>query len=225
MSTLVWHCRSVWCADAAFPLLATDADGPQWQYSGEYGPMHWGKLDDAHLLADGKFLTADIRNCRVLIVDPKDDRIASQWGQPRASPHDPPRQLAFPNGATPLGNGDILVTEISDSWVSRITRDGKATWEYFFADGEKMLDRPSIARELPDTGDVLIVDDQNDCVIEVDRKMKDVIWQCGVLGVKGHAPGHLNYPDVVELDLCRDCKRAEYSLSVCEPADRGEPPG
>ena len=27
--------------------------------------------DDAHLLADGKFLTADIRNCRVLIIDPK----------------------------------------------------------------------------------------------------------------------------------------------------------
>jgi hypothetical protein len=26
--------------------------------------------DDAHLLADGKFLTADIRNCRVLIIDP-----------------------------------------------------------------------------------------------------------------------------------------------------------
>ena len=85
-STLVWLCRSAWCADAAFPLLATAADGPQWQYSGEYGPMHWGKLHDAHLLADGKFLTADIRNCRVLIIDPKDNTIDSQWGQPGQVP-------------------------------------------------------------------------------------------------------------------------------------------
>ena len=28
--------------------------------------------DDAHILEDGNFLTADIRNCRVLIIDPPD---------------------------------------------------------------------------------------------------------------------------------------------------------
>ena len=38
--------------------------------------------DDAHILADGMFLTADIRNCRVLIIDPKDKHIVSQWGTP-----------------------------------------------------------------------------------------------------------------------------------------------
>ena len=38
--------------------------------------------DDSHLLDDGMFLSADIRNCRVLIIDPKDNRIATQWGQP-----------------------------------------------------------------------------------------------------------------------------------------------
>ncbi|MBP8019079.1 MAG: hypothetical protein KAY82_03490, partial [Hylemonella sp.] len=30
--------------------------------------------DDAHLLADGKFITADIRNCRVLIIDPETNK-------------------------------------------------------------------------------------------------------------------------------------------------------
>jgi hypothetical protein len=208
--------------------------------------------DDAHLLADGKFLTADIRNCRVLIIDPKDSTIATQWGQPGQCRHNPPHQLAFPNGATPLDNGDILVTEISDAWVSRITREGrvlwsvraphvrypsdtfptvdgkqlivadfakpgrvvifdpatgKPTWEYFYASGEKMLDHPSIARELPDTGDVLIVDDLHDRVIVVDRNSKDIIWQYGVLGVKGHAPGYLNYPDGVDIDIYRDWRR------------------
>jgi hypothetical protein len=209
--------------------------------------------DDSHLLADGKFLTADIRNCRVLIIEPKDSTISTQWGEPGKCKHNPPHQLAYPNGVTPMSNGDILVSEITDAWISRITREGKVvwsvkapkvrypsdafptedgrqvivadfskpgrvvifdpatgkpTWEYFHADGEKALDHPSIARELPDTGDVLIVDDLNDRVIVVDRKTKEIIWQYGVKGVKGHLPGYLNYPDGVDIDVFRDWKRA-----------------
>jgi hypothetical protein len=215
---------------------------------GSQGPL-LNYPDDAHLLADGKFLTADIRNCRVLIIDPKTNQIATQWGQSGQCKHKPPQQLAFPNGATPLDNGDILVTEISGSWISRITREGKVlwsvraphvsypsdtfptvngqqmivadfvkpgrvvifdpatgqpTWEYFQASGEGMLDHPSIARELPGTGDVLVVDDLHDRVIVLDRQTKQIIWQYGVKGVKGHQPGYLNYPDGVDLDVFRD---------------------
>ena len=42
--------------------------------------------------------------------------------------HDPPRTLAWLNGATPMDNGDILVSEITDAWISRITREGKVVW-------------------------------------------------------------------------------------------------
>lgn len=209
--------------------------------------------DDSHLLADGKFLSADIRNCRVLFIDTKENRIDSQWGKTGDCRHDPPRALAWPNGVTPTDNGDIIVTEISGSWVSRITREGKvlwsvqapgvkypsdtfptvdgkqmitadfskpgkvvifdpatkkATWEYFVKDGEGMLDHPSIARELPDTLDVLIVDDLHDRVIVVDRQTKKIIWQYGEKGVKGYKPGLLNYPDGVDIDVFRDWKAA-----------------
>jgi DNA-binding beta-propeller fold protein YncE len=209
--------------------------------------------DDAHLLADGKFLTADIRNCRVLIIDTSTQAIATQWGQPGQCKHQPPQRLAHPNGATPMDNGDILVSEITDAWISRITRagqvlwsvraphirypsdafptvdgkqvivadfskpgrvvifdpkTGKSTWEYGGSEGESLLDHPSIARELPDTGDVLIVDDLHDRVIVVDRQTKAIIWQYGVLGTKGHAPGLLNYPDGVDLDVYRDWRKA-----------------
>jgi hypothetical protein len=209
--------------------------------------------DDAHLLADGMFLTADIRNCRILIVDPKDSRIVTQWGQPGQCKHNPPHQLAWPNGATPMDNGDILVSEISGAFISRITREGKvlwsrqaphirypsdafptvdgkqvivadfakpgrvvifdpatgkATWEYYKTEGDGALDHCSIARELPDTGDVLIVDDLNDRVIVVDRQTQAIIWQYGVKGVKGHLPGYLNYPDGFDFDVYRDWKAA-----------------
>lgn len=209
--------------------------------------------DDAHLLADGKFVTADIRNCRILIIDPKDNSIATQWGQPGKCRHNPPYELGHPNGATPLENGDILVTEITDSWISRITREGKVvwsvraphirypsdafmtvdgkhvivadfwkpgrvvifdpltrkvSWEYFVAQGEKALDHCSLARELPDTGDILIADDLRDRVIVVDRKTKEIIWQYGVTDTKGHLPGYLNYPDGFDIDVFRDWKGA-----------------
>ena len=194
------------------------------------GPGLLNYPDDAHLLADGKFITADIRNCRVLIIDPKDNSTVSQWGTPGKCKHNPPYELAHPNGATPMENGDILITEITDSWISRITREGKVvwsvkapnirypsdafptvdgkqiivadfwkpgrvvifdpltrkiTWEYFAKEGDGVLDHSSIARELPDTGDVLIVDDLNDRVIVVDRKTKEIIWQYGEKGKKG----------------------------------------
>ena len=84
----------------------------------------------------------------------------------------------------------------------------KVTWEYFVKDGEKALDHSSIARELPDTGDILIVDDLNDRVIVVDRKTKEIIWQYGEKGKKGFKPGLLNYPDGVDLDVFRDWKSA-----------------
>jgi len=228
-----------------------------WTYGtpekGGSGPGQFNYPDDAHLLEDGTFLTADIRNCRVVIIDPATQEIVTQWGKTGRTHcyHKPPQYLGSPNGATPMDNGDILITEIRGAWITRITRagkvvwdmpaprirypsdafptvdgkqvivadfmkpgrvvifdpaTGKATWEYFVTEGDKMLDHPSIARELPDTGDILIVDDLHDRVIVVDRKTKEIIWQYGQLGVKGHKPGLLNYPDGVDIDVFRDWK-------------------
>ena len=209
--------------------------------------------DDAHLLADGRFLTADIRNCRVLIIDPATSRIETQWGKPGKEncKHDPPRLLAYPNGATPLANGDILLTEIGGSWITRITRAGevvwsvqapgirypsdafptvdgrhvivadfwkpgrvvifdpatrKVLWQYEVKSGGKALDHPSLARELPDTGDILVADDLRHRVIVIDRNTKDIIWQYGVTDKPGHAPGYLFYPDGFDIDVFRDWK-------------------
>ena len=76
--------------------------------------------DDAHLLADGKLVTADIRNCRLLFIDPKTSEVVTQWGTPGQCKHNPPHQLAHANGATPMENGDILVTEITDAWLLKV---------------------------------------------------------------------------------------------------------
>ena len=92
------------------------------------GPAFSNYPDDAHLLADGTVLTADIRNCRIVFIDPKSAKVLQQWGQPGHCRHDPPRYLNLPNGSTPLDNGDVMITEIPGSWISRVSRDGKLVW-------------------------------------------------------------------------------------------------
>jgi DNA-binding beta-propeller fold protein YncE len=91
-------------------------------------PGYFNYPDDAHLLADGTVVTADIRNCRIQFIDPATNRVLDQWGQPGQCRHNPPHNLDLPNGSTPLDNGDILVTEIPGSWISRITRAGRVVW-------------------------------------------------------------------------------------------------
>lgn len=207
--------------------------------------------DDTHLLADGIVVTADIRNCRIQFIDPEKQSVVNEWGRPGHCRHDPPKYLNLPNGATPLDNGDILITEIPGSWISRITREGKlvwsvkaphvrypsdayptadgqvivadyskpgrvvifdpvsqrVTWEYFVSKGEGMLDHPSLAIELPN-GNVILNDDKRHRVVVIDRKTKDIVWQYGVTDQPGHAPGYLNYPDGLDVDVFRDWRAA-----------------
>jgi hypothetical protein len=214
-------------------------------------PGFFNYPDDSHLLPDGTVVTADIRNCRVLFIDPATFTTLTEWGKPGQCKHNPPHHLNLPNGATPLENDDILVTEIPGAWISRITRDGKVlwsvqaphvrypsdayptrdgqvivadfsrpgrvvifdpatrkiTWEYFVRDGEKMLNHPSLAIELP-TGDVILNDDQRHRVLVIDRKTKEIIWQYGVTDQPGHKPGYLFYPDGLDVDVFRDWKGA-----------------
>lgn len=44
--------RLAWCAVSILPLLAQAAAAPQWQYSGEYGPAHWGQLRPDYALCE-----------------------------------------------------------------------------------------------------------------------------------------------------------------------------
>jgi DNA-binding beta-propeller fold protein YncE len=214
-------------------------------------PGYFNYPDDAHLLADGTVVTADIRNCRIQFIDPATNRVLDEWGRAGQCKHNPPHNLNLPNGSTPLENGDVMVTEIPGAWISRITRAGKVvwsvqaphvrypsdafptrdgrvivadfskpgrvvifdpatrkvTWEYFAKDGEKMLNHPSLALELPN-GDVILNDDQRHRVLVIDRRTKQIIWQYGETDKPGHAPGFLFYPDGLDIDVFRDWKGA-----------------
>jgi hypothetical protein len=83
--------------------------------------------DDAYLLPNGNVSVADAYNCRVLFISPA-HRIVRQYGTSSSCHHDPPRRLGAINGATPLPDGSILVSEINGSWVDDISAGGHLRW-------------------------------------------------------------------------------------------------
>jgi outer membrane protein assembly factor BamB len=83
--------------------------------------------DDAFLLKDGTYVVADAKNCRILHISASRQPI-SQIGTTGNCVHDPPRSVGYPNGDTPLPNGDLLVSEINGSWVTEYTLAGALVW-------------------------------------------------------------------------------------------------
>lgn len=87
-----------------------------------------------------------------------------------------------------MTNGDWLVTEINGDWVDEMTPSGRIVWS---------VHPPGII--YPSDTNELLNDDWNDRVIVVNPRTNKVVWQYGVTGVPGSAPGYLFKPDGVDL--------------------------
>jgi DNA-binding beta-propeller fold protein YncE len=104
--------------------------------------------DDAYELPNGLFMVADIQNCRVLFIN-RAHKVVREIGHAGACGHNPPQGLSSPNGATPLPDGGVLVTEIG-GWVDRISKTGRLLWTI-----RTPTSYPSDAQLLPN-GNVLV---------------------------------------------------------------------
>jgi hypothetical protein len=82
--------------------------------------------DDAYLLKNGSIAVADASNNRILFISPT-GQPTGQIGNGAAA-HNPPASIDYPNGDTPLANGNILVSEINGSWIDEYTLTGKLVW-------------------------------------------------------------------------------------------------
>ena len=104
--------------------------------------------DDAYLLKNGLLMVADIKNCRVLFINHQ-KKVVREIGHAGDCTHDPPVGLSSPNGATPLADGGVLVTEIG-GWVDRINASGHLVYAL-----RTPTTYPSDAQLLPN-GDILV---------------------------------------------------------------------
>jgi len=89
------------------------------------GPNRLWNPDDAMLLPGGWIFTADIKNCRLLLIKLGKHRPRRIYGTTTQNCYPaPPRHWGSPNGAFPMRNGHFLVTEINGNWVDELTLAG-----------------------------------------------------------------------------------------------------
>ena len=140
--------------------------------------------DDAYLLPSGLVTVADIRNCRVLWVN-RARRVVRELGRAGACGHDPPRGLSSPNGATPLPDGGLLVTEIG-GWVDRVSAAGRLMYSV-----RTPTTYPSDAQLLPG-GNLLVAGFNTPGRVDVITPGGRVVWSYH----PGSGPGALDRPSL-----------------------------
>lgn len=90
---------------------------------------HLSNPDDAMVMPDGNVITADIKNCRLLIVARRAHVPLHVIGTTtNACRHAPPTHWGSPNGVFPTFDGRYLVTEINGDWVNEIGLNGHVFW-------------------------------------------------------------------------------------------------
>jgi DNA-binding beta-propeller fold protein YncE len=89
----------------------------------ERGYVH--NPDDALLMPSGEILTADIMNCRLLVIRPPRHRPLRQLGSTGSCEHRPGASFGSPNGAFPMAGGNTVVTEINGNWVDVLAPGGR----------------------------------------------------------------------------------------------------
>jgi outer membrane protein assembly factor BamB len=137
-------------------------------------------------LPDGHVLVSNIRGHDLIELD-QDWKPVFSMVLPLAYPSDPQMTKA----------GNILVAGYTDPGkILEVAKDGTIVWQQAYPEGDLRLKRPSLAVELPN-GNILANDDQDHRVIVIDKATHQIVWQYGVSGKPGRAPGQLNVPDGV----------------------------
>jgi outer membrane protein assembly factor BamB len=82
--------------------------------------------DDALLTPSGEIVAADIKNCRVIVVRPPAQEVARQLGSTGNCAHELGSSYGSPNGAFPLSDGGLAITEINGDWLDLLNGKGQA---------------------------------------------------------------------------------------------------
>ncbi len=140
--------------------------------------------DDAYVWRNGTVTVADIKNCRVQRID-RAGRVVAEIGSAGNCGHDPPRTLSSPNGATPLPDGGMLVTEIG-GWVDRLDARNHLVFSL-----RTPTSYPSDAQLLPN-GNVLVAGFNTPGRVDEITPQGTIVWTYG----PSSGPGALDRPSL-----------------------------
>jgi outer membrane protein assembly factor BamB len=90
-------------------------------------PGYLNQPDDLYPYPGGGIVVADAKNCRILFFD-KTGWPSRQIGRTGACIPGLPHTVGYPNGDTPLANGNLLISELIGHWVDEVTPRGRVVW-------------------------------------------------------------------------------------------------
>lgn len=136
-------------------------------------------------LPNGHMLISEIQPHDIVELDQNWKKIATY-----------PLPITYPSDPQPMQNGDILVANYRNpgALIEINPSSGKVVWQFSYSSGERRLNKPSLAIEMPN-GIILCNDDLNHRIIAIDKNTNQIVWQYGVTGKPGDGPGQLNIPD------------------------------
>ncbi|HCU97680.1 MAG TPA: hypothetical protein DHU96_35220 [Actinobacteria bacterium] len=109
--------------------------------------------------------------------------------------------ISYPSDPQQLGPDRYLIADYaSPGQVLEFNRKGNILYRYHPASGPGRLNHPSLAEVLP-SGAIMVNDDYNNRMIAFDPATGAIVWQYGVTGKHGRAPGSLHTPDGFDLLL------------------------
>jgi outer membrane protein assembly factor BamB len=109
--------------------------------------------------------------------------------------------ISYPSDPQQLSPGRYLIADYArPGQILEFNRAGQILYRYAPRSGPGMLDHPSLAELLP-SGVFMVNDDYRDRMAAIDPATGALVWQYGVTGQPGTAPGKLNTPDGFDLLL------------------------
>ena len=107
--------------------------------------------------------------------------------------------VSYPSDPQQLGpDRYYMVDYASPGQIVVFDRKGRILYRYDPASGPGELNHPSLAELLP-SGVFMLNDDYNHRMVAIDPATGALVWQYGVTGKPGTAPGELNIPDGFDL--------------------------
>ena len=109
--------------------------------------------------------------------------------------------ISYPSDPQQLGPDRYLIADYaSPGQILEFDREGTILYRYRAASGPGTLNHPSLTELLP-SGVFMANDDYNDRMVAIDPATGALVWQYGITGKPGTAPGELNTPDGFDLLL------------------------
>ena len=152
------------------------------------GPDELASPDNAMALPDGDVVSADVSSCSIVFLKAGQGAPVARIGVDTPyCYHAPPERFGGPNGAFPLKDHNLLVTEGNSDWVDELSPSGQVLWSANLPG----VSYPSGTNEVA-PGRYLTADRSDPGqVVELDQQGK-LLWRYGPTS----GPGKLDRPSL-----------------------------